>query len=262
MEFEVQMLLNRLTVVNFDSISVQIISWANRSEQHKNEATLRLIVKLILVQVKEDSVFSGTYARLCSRIVDRVSLRIQDELSRNSQGQPITGGMLFRAYLLDQCQEDFGGGWDTHRAAIALSRSIKGKRTAITSNFSGEKRLHSDEHDMTRKANRQCAGLVRFMGELFKLQLITERVTHECIKALLSNTVNPEEGDIEGLCKLLATVGQTLDTPNARNRVDDHFERIQKMAKSGHLCFRMQFMLLNMIELRARYWQPRHANHL
>ncbi|KAH7329852.1 armadillo-type protein [Rhizoctonia solani] len=262
MEFNVQGLLNKLTVVNFDSILAQIISWANRPEQDKDGATLRQVVKLILGQAKEDAVFSGTYARLCSRIADRVSPRIQDEFSRNSQRQSITGGMLFRTYLIDQCQEDFEGRWDTHRATLALSRSIKGKTTAITPNFSGEKGLRSDEHDMTRKANRQCVGLVQFMGELFKLQLLTEYAIHECIKKLLSDIVNPEEGDIEGLCKLLATIGQTLDTPNARNRMDGHFERIQKMAKSGHLGFRMQFMLLDMIELRARYWQLRHANPL
>ena len=54
--------------------------------------------------------------------------------------------------------------------------------------------------------------MIRFIGELFKLQMSTERVMHECIKKLLGNVENPEE-EIESFCKLL-TIGGS-DTPKA-----------------------------------------------
>jgi hypothetical protein len=34
-------------------------------------------------------------------------------------------------------------------------------------------------------------GLIKFIGELFKLQMLTERIMHECAKKLLGNVDNP-----------------------------------------------------------------------
>ena len=66
---------------------------------------------------------------------------------------------------------------------------------------------------------------------------------HECIKKLLSNVVNPEEEEIESLCKLLTTVGQSLDNAKARNHMDIYFERMQEMARGSNINSRMQYML-------------------
>jgi hypothetical protein len=72
--------------------------------------------------------------------------------------------------------------------------------------------LYSEEYYAAQKAKRQGLGLIKFIGELFKLQMLTERIMHECVKKLLGNVENPEEEEIESLCKLLTTVGQILDT--------------------------------------------------
>src|SRR5712691_11701528 len=48
-------------------------------------------------------------------------------------------------------------------------------------------------------------GLIRFIRELFMLQMLKEHAIHECIKKLLANAENPEEEDVESLCKLLTT---------------------------------------------------------
>jgi hypothetical protein len=42
----------------------------------------------------------------------------------NSEGKPITGGQLFRKYLLNRCQEDFERGWVT-KEAMAAAASTK-----------------------------------------------------------------------------------------------------------------------------------------
>jgi translation initiation factor 4G len=41
---------------------------------------------------------------------------------------------------------------------------------------------------------------------------------HECVKKLLGNVDNPEEEEIESLCKLLATVGSMLDIQKVSHR--------------------------------------------
>ena len=58
---------------------------------------------------------------------------------------------------------------------------------------------------------------------------MSERIVHECIQKLLGN---PEEDEIESLCRLLATVGKLLDHPRARAHMDIYFARMQEVGKS------------------------------
>lgn len=53
----------------------------------------------------------------------------------------------------------------------------------------------------------------RFIGELYKLQMLTGKIMHDCIVSLLKST--DEEG-YECLCKLLKTIGKFLDQPKAQ----------------------------------------------
>ena len=138
-----------------------------------------------------------------------------------------------------------------------------------------ESELYSEEYYAAQKAKRQGLGLIKFIGELFKLQMLTERIMHECVKKLLGNVENPEEGEIESLCQLLKTVGQLLDVPKARMYMDVYFSRMKELCKSTNVSSRMQFMLQvvglvlllllflscrqDVIELRERKWQPRNV---
>jgi len=65
--------------------------------------------------------------------------------------------------------------------------------------------------------------------------MLTERIMHECVKKLLGNVDNPEE-EIESLCKLLTTVGNSLDT---RAHMDVYFSRMKELTKSPHVTPRM-----------------------
>ena len=66
---------------------------------------------------------------------------------------------------------------------------------------------------------------------------------HKCVKELLGNVDNPEEEEIESLCKLLSTVGGILDTPKARAHIDVYCSRMKELTKSPHVTSRLQFML-------------------
>src|SRR5262249_28028840 len=107
----------------------------------------------------------------------------------------------------------------------------------------GEVALYSDEYYAAQKAKRQGLGLIKFIGELFKLSMLTERIMHECVKKLLGNVEDPEEEEIESLCKLLSTVGASLDTDRARGHLDIYFQRMKELTKNPNVSSRMQFML-------------------
>lgn len=240
-------LLNKLTLEKFDSISDQIIAWANKSENETNGQTLIHVIKLVFEKATDEATFSEMYARLCRKMMETISQKVQDESIKNANGEPIVGGHLFRKYLLNRCQEDFEKGWsakESAAAAAALKAADDKAAAEATAGQDGEVALYSDEYYAALKAKRQGLGLVKFIGELFKLQMLTERIMHECIKKLLSKIEDPEEEEIESLCKLLTTVGQSLDTVKAKNHMDIYFQRMDVLSKNPMVASRVRYMLL------------------
>jgi translation initiation factor 4G len=146
---------------------------------------------------------------------------------------------------LNRCQEDFERGWAAKDAATSAAAAKASEDAAVkkAAEASGEAELYSDEYYAAQKAKRRGLGLIQFIGELYKLQMLTERIMHECIKKLLGNVDNPEEEEIESLCRLLATVGKLLDNPKARAHMDIYFTRMKELGKSNNVASRMQFML-------------------
>jgi translation initiation factor 4G len=252
---KVKGLLNKLTMEKFDSISDQIIEWANKSEKEKDGRTLIQVIRLVFEKATDEATWSEMYARLCRKMMEQISPKVQDDGIKNTEGKPIAGGQLFRKYLLNRCQEDFERGWVAKEAtaAAAATKAMEDKAAKAANEKSSDAEasgepgdeivLYSDEYYAAQKAKRQGLGLIKFIGELFKLQMLTERIMHECVKKLLGNVENPEEEEIESLCKLISTVGLLLDTPKARAHMDVYFSRMKELTKSNNVSSRMQFML-------------------
>jgi len=244
---KVKSLLNRLTMERFDSISDQIILWANKSVNEKDGRTLIQVIRLVFEKATDEAAWSEMYARLCRKMMEQISPDVQDDGIKNQEGKPIAGGQLFRKYLLNRCQEDFERGWfakeATAAAAAAKASDDQATKNANEKKGTEEAELYSDEYYAAQKAKRQGLGLIKFIGELFKLQMLTERIMHECVKKLLGNVENPEEEEIESLCQLLKTVGQLLDTQKARAHMDVYFTRMKELGKSTNVSSRVQFIL-------------------
>ena len=240
---KVMALLNKLTMEKFDSISDQIIAWANKSENEKDGRTLVQVIRLVFDKAIDEAAWNEMYARLCRKMMETISPEVQDDGIRNAEGKPIAGGQLFRKYLLNRCQEDFERGWF---AKETTAKAINGKK-------GNESELYSEEYYAAQKAKRQGVGLIKFIGELFKLQMLTERIMHECVKKLLGNVENPEEEEIESLCQLLKTVGRLLDVPKARAHMDVYFTRMKELGKSINVRPRIQFMLQVTIDFSVSF---------
>lgn len=240
---KVKSLLNKLTLEKFDSISKQILVYANQSCKESDGKTLRVVIQLVFEKATDESQFASMWAQLCRMMLDNISSEIRDESVKDNKGQYVTGSNLFRKYLLNRCQEDFERGW-------------KGKLPEMPDTNSG---VLSDEYYAAVKAKRQGLGLIRLIGELFKLQMLTERIMHECIKKLLSNVSDPEEEETESLCKLMTTVGKDLDHPKAKGWMDIYFERIKELQANDKLSSRIRFMIQDVIDLRKSKWTLRQG---
>ncbi|RKP14888.1 armadillo-type protein, partial [Piptocephalis cylindrospora] len=237
---KVKGLLNKLTLEKFESLSGKILEYANQSTEETDGTTLQLVIQLLFEKATDEPNFSNLYAQLAHRMLQRIDPEVRDENLRTRDGKVVAGGALFRKYLLTRCQSEYVKGW----------------KVSMPEN-SGAEQLMSDEYYEAMKIKRRGLGLVKFIGELFKLDMLTEKIMHECVRQLLSNMSEPEEEEAESMSKLLTTVGSKLDRPEARHFMDVYFGRIRELSQSDKLSSRIRFMLVDLLELRSNGWHNR-----
>ncbi len=101
---------------------------------------------------------------------------------------------------------------------------------------------------------RTCLGNIRFIGELFKLRMLTEGIMNDCIERLLKSS---NEIDIESLCCLLITIGKEIDKANNAMKMRSYFDRLKQIVEEKAISDKEQLMILDLIELRKNGWIAR-----
>jgi translation initiation factor 4G len=241
---KVKAALNKMTPEKFDKISDQILEIAAQSKDESDGRTLRQVIQLTFEKACDESHWSSMYAKFCSRMLATMSTDIKDENVRDKHGNPVVGGALFRKYLLNRCQEEFERGWE-----INLPEAPEeGKEITML----------TDEYYIAAAAKRKGLGLIQFIGELYKLGMLTLRIMHECVLKLLDFEGLPDESAIESLVKLLRTVGETMESAEAGPKmINMYFERIEKVMNMEGLPSRLRFMLLDTIDIRKSGWKSK-----
>jgi translation initiation factor 4G len=241
---KVKAALNKMTPEKFDKLSDQILEIAAQSKDETDGRTLRQVIQLTFEKACDESHWSSMYAKFCSRMLQTMSVDIKDENVRDKHGNPVVGGALFRKYLLNRCQEEFERGWEVNLPEAPE----EGKEATML----------SDEYYIAAAAKRKGLGLIQFIGELYKLGMLTLRIMHECVLKLLDFEGLPDESAIESLVKLLRTVGATMESAEAGPKmINMYFERVEKVMNMEGLNSRLQFMLLDTIDLRKSGWKSK-----
>ena len=238
--------LNKMTPNNFDKITVQILDITSQSKDESDGRTLRQVIQLTFEKATDEAHWAEMYAQFCKRMLEFMSPEIKDEnLIDKKTGEVVCGGALFRKYLLNRCQEEFERGW-----RLELGDKPEGETE--------EAKMLSDEYYKEAAAKRRGLGLVRFIGELYKLGMLTERIMHECVKKLVDYEGVPDEAEVESLTNLLRTIGQPLDsTMNGPKMMDAYFMKISEMVVIEGLPSRLRFMLMDIVDLRKSNWQSK-----
>lgn len=250
---KVKAALNKMTPENFDRISDQILEIASQSKDESDGRTLRQVIQLTFEKATDEAHWASMYAKFCKRMLETMNPEVRDERIKDKSGNIVSGGNLFRKYLLNRCQEDFERGWTTNLP--------EPKEAENTENKTGEAAMLSDEYYVAAAAKRRGLGLVQFIGELYKLGMLTERIMHECVHKLVNYKGMPDEAEIESLCKLLRTIGANLDTTEkGRPAMDAYFQRMLQMAELPELQSRMKFMLMDIVDLRRANWLSKEGN--
>ncbi|KAF5094555.1 hypothetical protein D0Z00_003496 [Geotrichum galactomycetum] len=238
---KVKSLLNKLSLEFFEPITDQLLAICAQSKDEKDGRTLRQVLELTFAKAVDEAHWSKMYAMFCKKMLTKIDPEIYDENIKDSKGEFVKGGVLFRKYLLSKCQEEFERGWSDK----------------LPTNEDGsplDPALMSDEYYAAVAAKRRGLGLIRFIGELYFLALIAEKIMHACIQMLLSNP-DPSEETIESICQLMTTVGGKLEENQATAPLfDSYFERMEELQKTPGLPSRLRFMLMDVADLRKAHW--------
>lgn len=242
---KVKAALNKMTPENFDKISDQILEIANQSKTESDGRTLRQVIQLTFEKACDEAHWASMYAGFCHKMLLSMSPEIRDETIKDKSGNPVVGGALFRKYLLNRCQEEFERGWQAN-----LPQKPEGESE------SKEAALLSDEYYVAAAAKRRGLGLIQFIGQLYKLKMLTLRIMHECVMRLLNFEGDPDEAAIENLTTLLRSVGKTMaEDPQGENLLTQYFERIDTVIlKNDTLPSRPRFMVMDLVDLRKNNW--------
>lgn len=267
---KVKAALNKMTPENFDRIAEQILVIASQSKDETDGRTLRQVIQLTFEKATDEAHWASMYAKFCKRMLEAMNPDVRDERIKDKNGNVVTGGNLFRKYLLNRCQEEFERGWTVNLPEPPKEGEDGAEKPAAAEGeaegedekkAAGEAALLSDEYYIAAAAKRRGLGLVQFIGELYKLGMLTERIMHECVRKLVDYKGIPDEAEVESLCKLLRTIGANLDeTEKGRPMMDAYFQRIQNMVDLPEMASRIKFMLMDVIDLRKARWISKEAD--
>ncbi|CAN6211959.1 unnamed protein product [Urochloa humidicola] len=226
---QLKAILNKLTPQNFEKLFEQV-----KEVNIDNVATLTGVISQIFDKALMEPTFCEMYANFCSHLAGALPDFSEDN-------EKIT----FKRLLLNKCQEEF-------------ERGEREEAEADKTEEEGEIKQTKEEREEKRiRARRRMLGNIRLIGELYKKRMLTERIMHECIKKLFGNYDDPDEENIEALCKLMSTIGEMIDHVKAKEHMDAYFDIMQKMSTSQKLSSRVRFMLRDSIDLRRNKWQQR-----
>eukprot|EP01065_Artemidia_motanka_P052740 TRINITY_DN960_c0_g1_i2.p1 TRINITY_DN960_c0_g1~~TRINITY_DN960_c0_g1_i2.p1 ORF type:complete len:1032 (+),score=301.43 TRINITY_DN960_c0_g1_i2:280-3096(+) len=189
-----------------------------------------------------------TYANLC-----------KDMANSESRARSVTiGKCWFRRYLINQCQEQFVG------LQADNERRARLKRQGYE--------MSAEEQVVDKKVRDRAVGNIRFVGLLFKRELLTEKIMHSILRQLVGNGKAeqkapellehteevPDEEQLVTMAELLGTIGKELDTTEKGSRhMSNYMGCIEALSKNAHISMRVRFLLQNVGEMRKLGWKTK-----
>ncbi|KAJ3170460.1 hypothetical protein HK101_011340 [Irineochytrium annulatum] len=209
------------------------------------QARLERFVDLVYNTALDNVPMQSVYARFCHDYLlhlPRAYKGIDTDEKKN----------FIRNLLLSKCQRTF---------ERSVNRSIGNEDGTFTA---AEIRAMSvmsvaetvgcvDKKEASMKLDQRAVANMSFIGELVKLDLITNRIIHCCVMALLKKLEDPLLLEVELLCTLLKTVGIHLDDdPQQKALMDSHYATISQLVHSTKLWEGGQLKLQELLRYRAK----------
>ncbi|XP_049769636.1 eukaryotic translation initiation factor 4 gamma 1-like isoform X3 [Schistocerca cancellata] len=230
---KVRGVLNKLTPQKFHTLVQQV-----QALPIDNSERLHGVIDLVFEKAVDEPSYSVAYAQMCKVLSN---MQVADG---SKEGQPEN----FRKLLLSRCQHEF-----EKNTQADLKRDERLKEIEQCTDPEKKKELQLEFEETERRLRMKSVGNIRFVGELFKLGMLTSNIMHRCIQHLLKQR---DEESLECLCKLLTTIGK--DVESKKHDLSNYFDEMKVLSKQrGQISSRVRFMLQDVIELRDNKWVPR-----
>ncbi|XP_063903275.1 eukaryotic translation initiation factor 4 gamma 1-like isoform X2 [Zophobas morio] len=242
---KIRRVLNKLTPRKFELLFSRV-----GDLQIDTEEKLQKVVEMVAEKAMNESKFSVAYALMCKK------LALTQVPAANST-EDKKEFVQFRKLLVTRCQLEFEK--QSYDDSIRNDKVIE---IGECTDFEKKKKLQFELEEYDRRLRMKSVGNIRFIGELFKQQMLTTNIMMRCLDNLLDNK---DEESLECLCKLLTTIGKELERGGTNKKGVDLSPIFNSMKyivdkKFGRISGRVRFMLQDVIDLRKNKWVPRHQN--
>lgn len=207
----------------------------------------RIIVLIFEKTIDEPN--SVAYAQLCHK------------LSKKSFAINAQSPKLFLKTLIGKCQNEFENHVIVESEGLAENLQSILQKIAETTDVDRKAEYEANYDEEKRKIRRRSVGTVRFIGELFKLGMLTPAIMIHCVSKLLDRN---SEDKLECACKLLTTIGGRLeDKKNFLHfhALREYFRQMQEIVdrtnESSQISRRVRFLIQDVIDLRKNNWITR-----
>lgn len=150
----------------------------------------------------------------------------------------------FTKALVTKCENEF-------RANVLANIKMKLLPFVGTIDPARKAEYQAKYDEEKRKLNNRSIATVRFIGEIFKIGMLTPNIMMNCISSLLDSS---SEEKLECLCELLMTVGDRLENYGTMARdLDVYFLEMKGIVDKK---YRVGLMMQHVIDLRKKKWSP------
>ncbi|XP_033212487.1 uncharacterized protein LOC117170074 [Belonocnema kinseyi] len=228
---------NKLTPQKFDSLLSQF-----RSLQIDTQEKMEGVVNLVFEMAISEPDSCVAYALMCKE------LALMQVSGTNPRDSSATN---FRKLIVTRCQREFEK--DSENAKL---RETKAKEIEECIDLGEKQNLKMILEEEEKKMRNRSVGNIRFIGELFKLEMLSKNIMHFCIGYMLDHR---NEENLECLCKLLTSVGKNLEEID--QDLESSFKVIQGIINNegpGKISSDVCKMLQELIELRKNKWESKN----
>eukprot|EP00668_Euglena_longa_P004979 GGOE01005847.1.p1 GENE.GGOE01005847.1~~GGOE01005847.1.p1 ORF type:complete len:1039 (-),score=252.58 GGOE01005847.1:994-4038(-) len=249
---KVQGILNKVTPEKYSVLFDELWNELYVDGQVDVSGIVEQVIHTVFDIALDQPKFSYLYADICFHLCRKIqSLKDEmldmsrtDSTASEEQGKASATLKEFRRILLNTCQ-------------VRFEEGSKHQQTVIPDDADPAERDRIEKLEQRYKA--RSLGNIKFIAELFKRSLLSERIMHVVIKILLLDTDHTDARNLESmetLIEMLNQVGKKLDRQQVKVNMDMYFDKLAELAQV-HPIKRIRFLVLNMVELRKANWVTR-----
>lgn len=224
---KVRITLNKLSPNNLEKLSNEMLETCKKSHDY-----LKLVVSGIFEKAWAETKYTQMYSSICKYLKQSFEdFKYPDvDVSRLPQTKN-----YFKYELLYMCEETFKKNPEENDLA-SLPENKK--------------------QEVLAKLKKKTLGNVRFIGELFNVNLITANIILECITSLLDlfeKDIN--EDKLEGACVLLLTGAGSFERPKLKDETERIYKRLDDISNGFNISTKNKFKILDLQDHRRAGWK-------